>query len=199
MRKHSTHKTARRNGTLKRLNCRQIGIELGGLAPRTVRGYIKDGLLPRHKNSSGEFYITSLELKAARHDELLGLGAAARLIGVHPDTLKRWDYEGRVDCARSEGGKRRFTLAHVSELIQLRHGKTTSPPQKLNYVRRTMLTACSIMDRSKVFTLQKSVIESDYWVNPWSFYWMLTYEPLPRWGDLAIALIELANKGKPRK
>ena len=45
---------------------------------------------------------------AAHNRERLALGAASRLLGVDPDTLRRWADEGRVPVATTPGGHRRF-------------------------------------------------------------------------------------------
>ena len=39
---------------------------------------------------------------------LLSLGPAARLVGVDPDTLRRWADAGRIDVFTTPGGHRRF-------------------------------------------------------------------------------------------
>jgi len=38
----------------------------------------------------------------------MSLGEAARLLGVHPATLRRWADEGVIRCLRTPGGHRRF-------------------------------------------------------------------------------------------
>jgi excisionase family DNA binding protein len=50
------------------------------------------------------------ELRAAGLTEGtdLSLGQAARVLGVSPKTLSRWADEGRISCAVTLGGRRRF-------------------------------------------------------------------------------------------
>ena len=38
----------------------------------------------------------------------LTLGEASRMLGVDPDTLRRWSDGGKVDLLRTPGGHRRF-------------------------------------------------------------------------------------------
>jgi hypothetical protein len=49
------------------------------------------------------------------HDAL-PLGAASRLLGVDPDTLRRWADQGRVKCFLTVGGHRRFDRASLERV-----------------------------------------------------------------------------------
>lgn len=42
---------------------------------------------------------------------------AAALLGVHPDTLKRWVEAGRLTCWRTPGGHRRYSRAEIASLL----------------------------------------------------------------------------------
>ena len=50
----------------------------------------------------------------------LSLGPASRLIGVDPDTLRRWADEGRVEVSVTPGGHRRFDRRTIEGLIASR-------------------------------------------------------------------------------
>lgn len=43
--------------------------------------------------------------------------AAARL-GVHPETLRRWDNQGLITAHRTPSGYRRFKLSDLDALLQ---------------------------------------------------------------------------------
>jgi hypothetical protein len=79
--------------------------------------------------------------------ELLALGPASRLVGVDPDTLRRWADDGRVEVSITPGGHRRFHRRSLERL--LRAGSDERPtlarlggtPQRLTAAyRRTYRT-----------------------------------------------------------
>lgn len=49
-------------------------------------------------------------------DAWLSLGAAARLVGVDPDTLRRWADGGQIEAFTTPGGHRRFSRASLESL-----------------------------------------------------------------------------------
>lgn len=51
----------------------------------------------------------------------LSLGPASRLVGVDPDTLRRWADEGRVEAYVTPGGHRRFDRRAIEALVAARH------------------------------------------------------------------------------
>ncbi len=57
---------------------------------------------------------------ASFQPEWLALGAASRLLGVDPDTLRRWADEGRVPAFTTPGGHRRFERGALERLIAAR-------------------------------------------------------------------------------
>lgn len=52
----------------------------------------------------------------------LSLGPASRMLGVDPDTLRRWADEGRVDTYLTPGRHRRFDRRTIERLTVNRHG-----------------------------------------------------------------------------
>jgi excisionase family DNA binding protein len=53
----------------------------------------------------------------------LSLGPAARLVGVDPDTLRRWADAGRIDVFITPGGHRRFERRALERMRAARHGR----------------------------------------------------------------------------
>jgi excisionase family DNA binding protein len=50
----------------------------------------------------------------------LSLGPASRLVGVDPDTLRRWADEGRIEVYVTPGGHRRFDRRAIEALVTTR-------------------------------------------------------------------------------
>lgn len=48
----------------------------------------------------------------------LTLGQAARVLGIHPTTLRRWTDEGVLPCLRTPGGHRRFLQEDLDAFLQ---------------------------------------------------------------------------------
>jgi len=58
-------------------------------------------------------------------DAPLSLGPASRLLGVDPDTLRRWADEGRIEVFTTAGGHRRFHRATVERILEARRHDAT--------------------------------------------------------------------------
>ena len=50
----------------------------------------------------------------------LSLGPASRMVGVDPDTLRRWADEGRIEAYVTPGGHRRFDRQTIEALVSAR-------------------------------------------------------------------------------
>ncbi len=55
--------------------------------------------------------------RGSRDDPWLALGAASRLVGVGPDTLRRWADSGKVQSYQTPGGHRRFLRSSLEAMI----------------------------------------------------------------------------------
>ena len=54
----------------------------------------------------------------------LSLGPASRLVGVDPDTLRRWADDGRIEAYLTPGGHRRFERRSIEQLVATRRAGT---------------------------------------------------------------------------
>ena len=53
-------------------------------------------------------------------DERIRLGEAAEMLGVSPDTVRRWSDEGRLPAERSAGGQRLVRRSDVARVLSER-------------------------------------------------------------------------------
>jgi molybdopterin-binding protein len=58
----------------------------------------------------------------------LRVGQAAEMLGVSVETLRRWETQGRLRMARSEGGQRVVEIDEVSRLLNERRKASTDRP-----------------------------------------------------------------------
>jgi molybdopterin-binding protein len=56
------------------------------------------------------------------------VGQAAEMLGVSVETLRRWETEGRLTMARSEGGQRLVDIDQVAALLAERRKASTDRP-----------------------------------------------------------------------
>ena len=49
-------------------------------------------------------------------ERLIGVAEAARLLGIHPQTLRAWDVQGKIRVVRTPGGKRRVPESEIRRL-----------------------------------------------------------------------------------
>jgi excisionase family DNA binding protein len=68
----------------------------------------------------------------------LSLGPASRLLGVDPDTLRRWADTGRVRVYTTPGGHRRFERATLERLAADRPGRPARPLADLGASRERL-------------------------------------------------------------
>ena len=60
-------------------------------------------------------------------DKLISIGKAAKMLGVHIDTLREWDSNGKLPSEKTVGNHRRYRLSQITKLI---NGETMT--QKIN-------------------------------------------------------------------
>jgi excisionase family DNA binding protein len=107
---------------------------------------------------------------AVTESRRLSLGPAARLLGVDPDTLRRWSDEGRVEAFTTPGGHRRFDRREIERLLEARHPGTATPlasmgatPDRLSLAYRRSYASASPEDdvRSAVPAAHREAFRAD--------------------------------------
>jgi molybdopterin-binding protein len=58
-------------------------------------------------------------------DEQYRIGEAADILGVRVETVRRWERDGKLTTARSQGGQRRVPAAEVARLLAARRERST--------------------------------------------------------------------------
>ena len=64
--------------------------------------------------------VRAAQLPVGVPGDWLSLGPASRILGVDPDTLRRWADEGRVRAYSTPGGHRRFMKADLTRIVTSR-------------------------------------------------------------------------------
>lgn len=57
-------------------------------------------------------------------DDFISIGKVSRLLGVHPDTVRLWEKNGKITSVRTKGNHRRYRVSDIRQM-QLVESKTT--------------------------------------------------------------------------
>jgi excisionase family DNA binding protein len=86
----------------------------------------------------------------------LSLGPASQLLGIDPDTLRRWADDGRVPAWTTPGGHRRFDAAALTRLMEVRRSAVRRPltslgasPERLSRVYREHYASAATTDEAE--------------------------------------------------
>lgn len=93
-------------------------------------------------------------------DGFIGIGAAAKALGVSISTLRRWEREGRIQAEYTKGGHRRYNL---SGLVPEQSFRVPDDRKTIAYAR------VSSSDQKDDLERQKKVLEVYCAQNGWTF------------------------------
>jgi excisionase family DNA binding protein len=66
---------------------------------------------------------------------MLRVGQAAVKLGVHPQTLRRWENEGKLTPVKTPGGQRRYTEKEVNDLLIANKAAAPDTREEIIYCR----------------------------------------------------------------
>ena len=114
----------------------------------------------------------------SQDDPWLPIGAAARLVGVGPDTLRRWADGGKVQSYQTAGGHRRFLRSSLEAM--------TSAPRRTRYGTGQLTDASTTI----IGDVHRRMQRTGYAGMPWQS--RLTpeqREDFRRWGQRTFNLV----------
>src|SRR5580693_3264519 len=89
------------------------------------------------------------------------ISEAAKLLGVHADTLRRWEREGKIKPRRTSGNLRRYDIADIRPILSTLRLRLR--------VRPWLTTRVSSHDQKEDLERQKQVLESYCAAQGWGF------------------------------
>ena len=93
-------------------------------------------------------------------DMKVSIGKAAKILGVHPTTLRRWEKAGKIEVERTPTNRRQYDLSKL-------HGLVPRPPQAS---RPTLAYASlSSRDQKSEGITQVALLESACAANAWEY------------------------------
>jgi len=95
--------------------------------------------------------------------KFVSIKEASRLLGVHSETLRRWERTGKIKCERTPGGKRRFLLSDIQTFNPLGINKEALRRATIGYAR------VSSHDQKDDLVRQKQILEMYCSSHGWSF------------------------------
>ena len=104
-----------------------------GISPETLRRWDQKGILKPFRTKGGQRRYSIALLKSFQSGERkpsrLSISQAARELGVHPETLRRWERDGEILAERTSGGQRRYTSSQIAKL-EAAPQSSVLPPQE---------------------------------------------------------------------
>jgi len=61
--------------------------------------------------------MDDLDIKRESLGKLYPLKEAARILGVHPMTIKRWEAKGKIKCIKTIGNTRRVPESEIKRIL----------------------------------------------------------------------------------
>ena len=121
----------------------------------------------------------------------LRVGQAAEMLGVSVETLRRWEADGRLRTARSEGGQRMVAVEEVTRLLEERRRAATDRPIVAQSARNRFSGIVTRIEADRV----AAVVE--VMAGPHRLVSLMTAEAVDemnlRVGDEAVCVVKATN------
>lgn len=82
---------------------------------------------------------------------MLRVGQAATKLGVHPQTLRRWEREGKLTPIKTPGGQRRYTEQEVLDLVAANKAAEPDTREEIIYCRVSSRKQSNDLERQEAF------------------------------------------------
>src|SRR3972149_7132432 len=92
-----------------------------GVSAETLRRWDRKGILKPFRTKGGQRRYSLANLEAYKNGERsaktpLKISQAAEQLGVHPETLRRWERDGAIKSQRTTGGQRRYSAQELEKI-----------------------------------------------------------------------------------
>jgi molybdopterin-binding protein len=121
----------------------------------------------------------------------LRVGQAAEMLGVSVETLRRWEAEGRLTMARSEGGQRLVDVRDVTWLLAERRRTAADRPIVAQSARNRFTGIVTRIERDRVAAVVEVL------AGPHRLVSLMTAEAIDdldlKVGDEAVCVVKATN------
>jgi molybdopterin-binding protein len=121
----------------------------------------------------------------------LRVGQAAEMLGVSVETLRRWEAEGRLTMARSEGGQRLVDVRDVTRLLAERRRTAADRPIVAQSARNRFTGIVTRIERDRVAAVVEVL------AGPHRLVSLMTAEAIDdldlKVGDEAVCVVKATN------
>ena len=121
----------------------------------------------------------------------LRVGQAAEMLGVSVETLRRWETEGRLTMARSEGGQRLVDVGDVTRLLAERRRAAVDRPIVAQSARNRFTGIVTRIERDRVAAVVEVL------AGPHRLVSLMTAEAIDdldlKVGDEAVCVVKATN------
>ena len=95
--------------------------------------------------------------------KFVSIKEASKMLGVHSETLRRWERSGKIKCGRTPGGTRRYLLSDIQTFNPLGVNRDALQRATVGYAR------VSSHDQKDDLQRQKQILEMYCASQGWSF------------------------------